>query len=270
MPTMSLTSNPLQEKPEFRQEFRLGLVVYGGVSLAIYMNGVCREFYNAVRGRGIYKLIKALTDSDIIVDVISGTSAGGINGVLLSYALTNSNQQEIVDFESFAGVWRNSGNINKLLRQPDPLKTPKPSEGDVNSVLNGEEYYQGELFQAFQRAWNNKTTAPAHEWFSPSDELDLFVTGTDVLGKVYKAFDNTGRIIQVKDHRTVFLLKYRQDRKHPFQPEPITQAALATLCRITSCFPVAFPVVTVKLDSEFQSKTCDRLLVQWGQLYNRE
>jgi hypothetical protein len=65
------------QKPDFIREFRLGLVVYGGVSLAVYMNGVCREFYNAVRGRGVYKLIKALTDSDIVVDIISGTSAGG-------------------------------------------------------------------------------------------------------------------------------------------------------------------------------------------------
>ena len=91
-------------QPEFRQEYRLGLVVYGGVSLAIYMNGVCREFYNAVRGRGIYKLVKALTDSDIIVDVVSGTSAGGINGVLLSYALTNSDQGKAVDFKNFAEI----------------------------------------------------------------------------------------------------------------------------------------------------------------------
>ena len=82
-------------KPEFHREFRLGLVVYGGVSLAVYMNGVCREFYNAVRGRGIYKLIKALTDSDIVVDIISGTFAGGVNGVLLSYALTNSSKKNV-------------------------------------------------------------------------------------------------------------------------------------------------------------------------------
>lgn len=40
----------VKNKPVFRQETRLGLVLYGGVSLAIYMNGVCREFYNAVRG----------------------------------------------------------------------------------------------------------------------------------------------------------------------------------------------------------------------------
>ena len=70
------------------------------------MNGVCREFYNAVRGWGIYKLIKALTDSDIIVDILSGTSAGGINGVLLSYALTNSTKNQVIDFEQFAALWR--------------------------------------------------------------------------------------------------------------------------------------------------------------------
>jgi predicted acylesterase/phospholipase RssA len=71
------------------REVRLGIVMYGGVSLAIYIYGVAHELFRAVRGRGIYKLLKAVTDSDIVVDVISGTSAGGINGVLLGYALSN-------------------------------------------------------------------------------------------------------------------------------------------------------------------------------------
>jgi hypothetical protein len=118
-------------KPKFIREFRLGLVVYGGVSLAVYMNGVCREFYNAVRGRGVYKLIKALTDSDIVVDIISGTSAGGINGVLLSYALTNSSKDITFDFKDFSGVWRDSGDIGELLRKVN-------SADDVNSILDGE------------------------------------------------------------------------------------------------------------------------------------
>ena len=279
------------EKPDFRREFRIGLVVYGGVSLAIYMNGVCREFYNAVRGRGIYKLIKALTDSDIIVDVISGTSAGGINGVLLSYALTNSDQKTVVDFKNFAEIWRESGDIDRLLRQPN--------QKEANSVLDGEGYYQDRLAEAFQKAWEQRISAPSKsdrfedEWFSESDELDLFVTGTDVLGKVYQAFDNTGRIIEVKDHRTVFLLKHRQGRKHPFKPSSVNQQSLAKLCRITSCFPVAFPVVSVELpspsnrassmegteigktDQQFgNSETkeiteIDQRLVRWGVLANR-
>jgi patatin-related protein len=256
------------DKPEFHREFRLGLVVYGGVSLAVYMNGVCREFYNAVRGRGIYKLIKALTDSDIVVDIISGTSAGGINGVLLSYALTNSSKSDPFEFEDFASVWRDSGDINGLLRKVK-------SSGDVNSILDGEGYYQEQLAGAFQSVWEKslaKKDKPKDDWFSPFEELDLFVTGTDVIGKVERYFDNTGKVIEVNDHHTVFRLKHRQEDpyKNPFKPNlsKIPQKSLAKLCRITSCFPVAFPVVTVRLDSP--SQDIDAKLVEWGQLKARD
>ncbi|HEY9609597.1 patatin-like protein [Allocoleopsis sp.] len=259
------------EQPNFRREIRLGLVVYGGVSLAIYMNGVCREFYNTVRGRGIYKLIKALTDSDIVVDIISGTSAGGINGVLLSYALANSNLREVIDFANFADIWRESGDILKLLREPSSSNTK------VESVLNGEGYYQNQLQEAFGKGYSNKNPAPKGEWASDFNELDLFITGTDVFGRIYKTFDDTGSVIEIKDHRAVFQLKHRRGRKEPFNPkgdgfsiqlfsEEIYQA-LGKLCRITSCFPVAFPVVEVELNG---SKKIDQKLVQWGQLDKRE
>lgn len=254
--------------PKFNREFRLGLVVYGGVSLAVYMNGVCREFYNAVRGRGVYKLIKALTDSDIVVDIISGTSAGGINGVLLSYALTNSSKDITFDFKDFSGVWRDSGDISELLRKVN-------SPGDVNSILDGEDYYQNELAGAFQSVWEKRSKAPDDDWFSDFNELDLFVTGTDVLGKVSPQFDNTGKLIEVNDHHAVFILKHRRDRnKTPFSPDKnrIPQQALAKLCRITSCFPVAFPVVSVNLDEvdpTYPDRYIDKKLVEWGNLNNR-
>jgi hypothetical protein len=69
-----------QDGKNSRREIRLGVVMYGGVSLAVYLNGVTHDFFRAVRGRGVYRLIKALTDFNIIVDVISGTPGGGING----------------------------------------------------------------------------------------------------------------------------------------------------------------------------------------------
>ena len=262
-------------KPIFRRETRLGLVVYGGVSLAVYMNGVCREFYNAVRGRGVYKLIKALTDSDIVVDILSGTSAGGINGVLLSYALSNSSENEVVDFANFGNIWRESGNISKLLYQPI-------SEGETSkreSILDGAGYYQDELANAFKEGYLNKTSASKDEWFSPFNELDLFVTGTDVLGKVSTILDDTGKLIEVNNHRSIFHLKHRQNRKEPFNPEfnqeendqpENTYQALAKLCRITSCFPVAFPVVTVNLEKSASTAKCDEKLVLWGNLLNRQ
>jgi patatin-related protein len=212
----------------------------------------------------VYKLIKALTDSDIVVDIISGTSAGGINGVLLSYSLANSSEKETYDFENFSGVWRDSGDINELLRQ---VKSP----GDVNSILDGEGYYQKELTAAFQSVWEKRSKAPDDDWFSDFNELDLFVTGTDVLGKVSRQFDNTGKLIEVNDHHAVFILKHRKDRKTPFQPDNngIPQKALAKLCRITSCFPVAFPVVSVNLEEVDPQNSVDKKLVEWGNLNNR-
>ncbi|MBW4696666.1 MAG: patatin-like protein [Aphanocapsa lilacina HA4352-LM1] len=261
--------------PSFRREFRLGLVVYGGVALAIYMNGVCQEFYNAVRGRGLYKLIKALSDSDITVDVVSGTSAGGINGVLLGYALANSDEQRVVDFEGFARLWRENGAIDKLLRKAEVRR----ASDRIESVLDGEGYYQQKLFEALQSVGRPRPIPNGtDEWPSPTAELDLFVTGTDLLGRVTQALDNTGSCIEVKNHRSVFLLKHRRGRRAEFNPdEPDRLQALAKLCRITSCFPVAFPVVTVKLPTADPTgrlaplvDPVDRFLVQWGKLDKRE
>jgi hypothetical protein len=88
-------------------------VLYGGVSLAIYINGVTIEFFRAVRGKGVFSLVKALTDSEVVVDVISGTSAGGVNGIFLAYALCSGR-----NFEQFASLWREHGDIARLLRRP--------------------------------------------------------------------------------------------------------------------------------------------------------
>ncbi len=71
------------------REVRIALVLYGEVSLAIYENGVVRCFWDLVRGSGIYKPELDLLDADAVVDVVAGTSAGGINGLMLSAALEN-------------------------------------------------------------------------------------------------------------------------------------------------------------------------------------
>jgi patatin-related protein len=261
---MSTSKHPL---PIFSRETRLGLVLYGGVSLAIYMNGICQEFYNAVRGRGIYKLIKALTDSDIVVDIVSGTSAGGVNGVLLSYAIANSSQDAVVDFKNFANLWIDNADIEKLLRKNVRGKD-KPL---FNSVLDGEGFYQAKLEEAFQKEAIRHPEK--NDWYSEFSELDLFITATDLDGRINQVPDNTGKLIEIKDHRAVFHLKYRQDQieyiDNPFKPERATREALAKLCRITSCFPVAFPVVKVKLYPEDVDEV-DSKLVNWGKLQNRE
>lgn len=243
------------------REVRLGLIMYGGVSLAIYINGVAQEFFRAVRGRGVYRLIKALTDSDIVVDVISGTSAGGVNGIMLGYALCNNR-----DFAATSLLWRTAGDINKLLLDP------AVNRESAYALLDGEGYYQTNLEEAFAKM---PALAEGDEDPSPVTELDLFVTGTDVTGTISTRFDDAGHPIDVKDHRAVFLLKHRRGRKEPFNPDfpsgsppakpETTYQALATLARITSSFPVAFPPTHVGNEPPGDA-TVDGKLQLWGNL----
>ena len=232
--------------------------MYGGVSLAVYINGVSQEFYHAVQGNGVYRLIKELTDSEIVLDIMSGSSAGGINGILLSYALCNGK-----DFTRCGDLWRNAADIRRLVRAP--------SHGPeaVRSVLDSEGYYQSEL----ERAFRLMDSTPARgEAPSPLKELDLFVTGTDVDGRTYKRVDDAGHVIEVKDYRSVFHLKHRRGRKSNLDStsNPAVITALSKLARITSCFPGAFAPVFVS-QSNIAGKSSTRmsaneLLQYWGNL----
>ncbi len=238
---------------ERSREVRLGLVMYGGVSLAVYENGVAQELHRAVRGEGIYGLIKELIDSDIIVDIVSGTSAGGINGILLSHAIANNRR-----FADSAKLWREDGDILRLMRS-----TNDPSTA---SLLDSEGYYQPRLQQAFQKMtpYDESENSP---YQSEVKELDLFVTGTDIDGNVYTVFDDQGHAIDVRDHKAVFQLSYRKDReKNEFDviKHPVAAEALAKLSRVTSCFPVAFAPVSVT--NSVDREEADGLLQSWGKL----
>ncbi len=286
-----MSSQRSYDRPRFLREMQLGLVVYGGVSLAIYTHGICQEFYNAVRGRGIYKLVKALTDADLVVDVISGSSAGGINGILLGYAIANSNDREMVDFSDFAKIWRNSGEAIKLLKKPNLFKLPlginTNSEPEGGSTAQADAmrttlaHRQG-LLAALIRGVDHKLPRPTTEWFSTTKELDLAIAGTDYLGRVERlAVYDSNRITEehqqnsgVKDHRAIFRLKHRQGRKEPFNPnykDPTlprtpndTYQALIKLCQITAGIPVISPLV--EIDLQDRKNLVDRQLVVWGKL----
>jgi patatin-related protein len=252
---------------EHAHEVRLGLVMYGGVSLAVYINGVANELFRAVRGRGVYRLLKELTDADIAVDVVSGTSAGGINGILLGFALCNSRE-----FGPSTQIWREGADIGSLLRNP--------GDEDFPSLLDSEQVYQPRLEQVLDQMWVTPIDEPDDD-ATVVRELDLFVTGTDYNGRLSTTLDEAGHSIDVKDHRALFWLKHRQGRKEQLHPETDAAGrrlanpdetseragivALAKLARITSCFPAAFtPVVIPARDGE-TSESDDKLRM-WGRL----
>ena len=251
-------------------EVRLGLVMYGGVSLAVYINGVANELFRAVRGRGVYRLLKELTDSDVLVDVVSGTSAGGINGILLAFSLANSRE-----FAPSTDIWREGADIGALLR--------KPHDGVSTSLLDSENVYQPRIEQVLERMWATPIDAPGED-ATPVRELDLFVTGTDYNGKLSTTLDEAGHSIDVKDHRALFWLKHRLGRKEQLHPETDAAGrqapaddgsrhagivALATLARITSCFPAAFTPVVISPRAEPASQA-DAKLRMWGRLDDQQ
>jgi predicted acylesterase/phospholipase RssA len=237
-----------------RHEFRAGAVFYGGVSLAIYENGVARAFHDAATGAGLFGPLLDLIDTRFIVDVISGSSAGGINGLLLAASLERG-----YDFRKTANLWRNHGGIESLLR---PTDAEEPE-----SLLQGETYYLDRLREAFDKiCTHDKPKANVEQ----PHEIDVFVTGTDLAGSTRHFEDAFGNEVPTRTHRLVFHLQHRQGRKSlgyvrelrpgeggrdgatedtvaSTKPERHLQAdILASVARITSSFPGAFPPFTVQ------------------------
>ena len=121
------------------KELRIGLVLYGGVSLAVYMNGVVTEIWNALRASvarapdlmpaegtaGVYRKLmndlKHCGDCDdlrIVVDTITGTSAGGVNGVVLGKAIATGADASVLNT-----TWIENAGIEKLAAPP-PGRAP--------------------------------------------------------------------------------------------------------------------------------------------------
>src|SRR3546814_20089968 len=90
------------------KELRIGLVLYGGVSLAVYMNGIATEFWSALRAsrshtgtggaalggtpavyRDLLQELEALTSGAKlrnVVDAVAGLYDGDVNGAALARA----------------------------------------------------------------------------------------------------------------------------------------------------------------------------------------
>src|SRR5262249_19675794 len=128
------------------REVRAGVTMVGGIALAIYENGAMQELFRMVHGQGAYGLIKRLTHSDVYIDVLSGTSAGGINNIFLSAGLTVQR-----DVSSTRETWIKVGGIDDLLQDP--------RDTSVAAVLRGNTYYLDALEDAFRTVLDSSDPA---------------------------------------------------------------------------------------------------------------
>lgn len=271
------------------REFRLAIVMYGGVSLSIYMNGVAQELFHLVRATasagprddaapkafaedeivgsevayrrlaqsipmgeasGPYGLIDTLrlgaNDpilARFVVDVLSGSSAGGINAVFLAKALANDQKMR-----GLTNLWLDEGDIEKLLNDKaaaSGMRREKPPE----SLLNSSRMYL-KLLRAFDEMEDSNETGDTPPFSPYVNELDLFVTTTDLHGLELPIRFANGATIEPR-YRNVFHFLYQSERLDPhsdflYDIDPF----LAFACRCTSAFPIAFkPMMLSDVDT---------------------
>jgi len=116
-------------------ELRLGVVMTGGVSLAVWMGGVAYELDRLRRCEGDYGALLAKTGLTPVVDVTVGTSAGGLNGTVLASAEAWGSKLTLSDVGpglNMRTVWRDQGDLGKLLRGVGDQDPPSLLRGDGN------------------------------------------------------------------------------------------------------------------------------------------
>lgn len=292
------TADP-RKGPIFRpsQEVRLAVVMYGGVSLAIYMNGIAEELYHLVRatapdpddraseramlladpadeaqpdGRAgvgvrsssgarvlrsterVYRQLGQILErgrivdctpwkpedgappvrTRFVVDILSGTSAGGINAIFLAKALANNQP-----FEHLKRMWIEEGDIGRLINDEEsvrdlggrlaPARPPR-------SLLNSQRLYV-KLLEAFR----DMGLATGDRRSAFVDKLDLYVTTTDIRGVPVPL--QLDEVVYERRHRHVFHFRYDCDPDARPLNDFVTgnDPFLAFAARCTSAFPLA-------------------------------
>lgn len=250
------------------REVRLALVLNGGVSLAIWIGGVTREIDAARRATPgddddtspLYHALFTALDQDVVVDVIGGASAGGINGVLLAAAIYND-----VPLGDLRETWISLGDFRTLLRSPT---LPNPP-----SLMKGEEVVLPALEKELNNLWSGNVTS--QNW------LYLYVTATDLFGYDTAFHDSEGRTFAERDHRRVFTFQHEAATA----PIPVSGELTGTMRRVvwfnnddarellvraargSSSFPVAFEAHGLKIEDD--EVVVDRWLVDGGILDNQ-
>ncbi|MEV0371800.1 patatin-like protein [Streptomyces sp. NPDC050636] len=243
-------------------ETRLALVLNGGVSLAVWMGGVTHELdllRRASSGNGsagavddgdrrvfeIWQELARKAGTKVSIDIVSGTSAGGLNGLLLATALARGSA-----LPNLRAMWEESAALDKLLKPP-----PKK----LNSVLSGE---------GFEDKIRNALTAIGDCSACPQQPVTLFVTATALDGRSKQYRDGFGANFDVRDHRRLYrfqqgerMVYTKKDcrtwslkRKLHTDFEKANDATLVLAARATASFPVAFGPVSESLLMKYRQE----------------
>jgi patatin-related protein len=224
------------------QDLRVAVVLTGGVSLAVWMSGVTHELNRMVSaGRtseGTYGGLLRLLRARPRIDVITGTSAGGINGAFLALAVARRR-----DLGLLREVWRSSADLGSLLR--DPLRRDPPA------LLRGDDYLLVHLADELRALLGPDGGPTAESGNGPlRDPVELFLTGTLWSGRTTSFTDDMGASITELDRDATF--RFATGAPSSAAPSSAALSAcgdldadgvvdeLAVAARCSSSFPGAF------------------------------
>jgi patatin-related protein len=284
------------------KELRIALVCFGGVSLAIYMHGIGKEILKLVRAssalhaipdrsqratasffdradRGnpeydseeiYFELLREIgrdIDLRVIVDIIAGASAGGINGTMLARALCHdlpvAAQRELwlgnADIEVLLSPQARAGRWSKLFLQP--LIWAAAKTGTFRAIADLEVRRKLSLFvrsrwfrppldgRVMARLMYDAVTSmgpirdPKASLLPAGHPLDLFVTLTDYYGYHQLVQIHDPPLIHELDHHQTLHFIYRRHPNGEVESDfdLANAGSLAFAARATSSFPGAFP-----------------------------
>lgn len=282
-------------------EIRLAVVLYGGVSLAVYIHGVTRELLNLIRasqqfhaGRAkpgaaqqsnpngadddttsVYRdLLQSLMpeiDLRVVIDLVSGASAGGINGVMLARSLAHD-----LPLDAHRDLWLRNADVTQLSAPSSFLSRifkaplaplidqllvrrfgPKIAVAETRAKIRrfvqapwftppfSGERFTGWMLDACDEM--DKGARPGASLLPPGHRLDLFVTLTDYRGDRHRIELHDPPVVEETEHRRIICFTSRRHLSGELYSEfgPDYVPALIFSSRATSSFPGAFPPATI-------------------------
>jgi predicted acylesterase/phospholipase RssA len=223
--------------PSMQKEQRFAVVLNGGVSLAVWMGGVTHELNLARIASQLddepqtdaVKAWKEILDAaglSIEIDLVAGTSAGGLNGSLLATAVARG-----VDLPDMRTVWKDVASLDtsSLLRNYENSSDKRASPA---SVLDGD-YFRDEIV----RVIDETTKQPAGWTARKPRDCALLVTATALNSSPIPArLEDGGEKLTVDGRRV-----YRFERKGLDSNDFETNVrALCWAARASASYPVAF------------------------------
>jgi patatin-related protein len=295
-------NHPAQELALREKELRIALVCFGGVSLAVYMHGIGKEILKLVRAsaalhaisdriqranasffdqrdpndpefdtEGIYfELLRDIGQTlelRVVVDIIAGASAGGINGTMLARALSHD-----LPMRPLRALWLDNADVSVLLA-PDaragawskwflkPVIWVAEATGMLGAIEDMEVRRNISLFVRsrwfkppldgvgmaglmYDAVTSMGVPKQPHASLLPSGQtLDLMVTLTDYYGYRELVQIHDPPLIYELEHHHVLRFSYRRRPNGEIESDfDIENApALAFAARATSSYPGAFP-----------------------------